>query len=630
MTTVEHGKNSHPAPAAPKRPVDRPPGFRPSPTPRPMTGPPPGAPSGPGQGPGPVSGESGAERSGRSVSMVPLVGPVEGPVQATTAVARPGVETTTVVDRSRVRQAPPREQGPSRDQGQPREQGPGGSGPLRDPQAPAERATVATPLPERTTVATPVPGTAQAPGTTPGSGTTPAPGSQRPAAGSREHVLNRVDGPGAATAVVRVAPPAENRTARPVEGRGAPSAGSRTAPPAEATGGCPVTGHGRSGGHPPPPGVADERDPAPVDPAVAEEFLRQVYAETEPGVPLPERLRQVRAEIDRVGTYTHTTHELVFGTRVAWRNSARCIGRLYWQSLQVRDLRHLNDPADIAQESVGHLRAATRGGKIRSTMTVFAPDAPGRPGPRIRNDQLVRYAGHRNPDGTVTGDPGQADFTDHVVGMGWPRPQPAGRFDVLPLLITGPDGRSRLFDVPPDAVHEVPLRHPEHPWFARLGLRWHSVPAISNMPLEIGGVVYPAAPFNGWYLDTEVGARNLADTDRYDLLPEIAKRLGLDTRSVRTMWRDRAMVELVRAVTYSFDADGVTMADHHSEAERFMTFLAKEEAAGRRCPADWSWIVPPMSGSQTPVFHRYYDEPDPDLRPAFLEPHGLRPRDDQG
>jgi nitric-oxide synthase len=26
------------------------------------------------------------------------------------------------------------------------------------------------------------------------------------------------------------------------------------------------------------------------------------------------------------------------------------------------------------------------------------------------------------------------------------------------------------------------------------------------------------------------------------------------------------------------------------------------------CPADWSWIVPPISGSATPVFHRYYDE----------------------
>ncbi|WP_085915074.1 MULTISPECIES: nitric oxide synthase oxygenase [Pseudonocardia] len=384
-----------------------------------------------------------------------------------------------------------------------------------------------------------------------------------------------------------------------------------------------MTGHGRSGGHPVAPGVPDERRPKAVDPAAAEEFLRQVYAETEPELPLRDRLRQVRSEIDRRGVYTHTAHELVFGTRIAWRNSARCIGRLYWQSLQVRDLRHLHDPADVAQESVGHLRAATRGGRIRSTITVFAPDAPARPGPRIRNDQLVRYAGHRNPDGSVVGDPSQVEFTDRVVGMGWPRSQPPGRFDVLPLLITGADGRSRLFDVPPDAVHEVRLRHPEHPWFARLGLRWHSVPAISNMPLEIGGVVYPAAPFNGWYLDTEIGARNLADPDRYDLLPEIAKRLGLDTRSVRTMWKDRAMVELVRAVTYSFDADGVTMADHHTESERFLRHLEKEEAAGRSCPADWSWIVPPMSGSQTPVFHRYYDEPDPDLRPAFLEPHRI-------
>ncbi|OLL74973.1 Nitric oxide synthase oxygenase [Pseudonocardia sp. Ae150A_Ps1] len=534
MTTVEHATSQQqPAPAQPTQPVRRPSGFRPSPTPRTPDGPR-TAPSEGAPAPGTDTSGGPAEQRTRVVAVVPLAGAVE----ATTAVPvapDAGAEATAVVTREHV-----------------------------------DQATVATPAPERATVAVPAREAEQA------------------------TVLNRVDGPGAATTAV----PATQR-------------------------GCPVTGHGRSGGHPPPSGVADERNPRPVDPAVAEDFLRQVYVETQPETPLAERLRQVRGEIDRSGTYTHTTHELVFGARVAWRNSARCIGRLYWQSLQVRDLRNLHDPADVAQESVGHLRAATRGGKIRSTMTVFAPDAPGRPGPRIRNDQLVRYAGHRNPDGSVTGDPAQTGFTDHVVAMGWPRPQPRGRFDVLPLLITGPDGRSRLFDVPPDAVHEVPLRHPEHPWFARLGLRWHSVPAISNMPLEIGGITYPAAPFNGWYLDTEIGARNLADPDRYDLLPEIATRLGLDTRSVRTMWKDRAMVELVRAVTYSFDADGVTMADHHSESERFLRHLEKEEAAGRSCPADWSWIVPPMSGSQTPVFHRYYDEPDASLRPAFLEPHGL-------
>ena len=28
----------------------------------------------------------------------------------------------------------------------------------------------------------------------------------------------------------------------------------------------------------------------------------------------------------------------------------------------------------------------------------------------------------------------------------------------------------------------------------------------------------------------------------------------------------------------------------------------------RITPADWSWIVPPVSGGLTPVYHRYYDE----------------------
>jgi len=31
--------------------------------------------------------------------------------------------------------------------------------------------------------------------------------------------------------------------------------------------------------------------------------------------------------------------------------------------------------------------------------------------------------------------------------------------------------------------------------------------------------------------------------------------------------------------------------------------------------------VPPVSGGLTPVYHRYYDEPDPTTRPAYLQPH---------
>ncbi|MFF5213022.1 nitric oxide synthase oxygenase [Streptosporangium sp. NPDC000396] len=357
-----------------------------------------------------------------------------------------------------------------------------------------------------------------------------------------------------------------------------------------------------------------------VDVAEAEDFLRTYYAEAAPSIPFQERLREVRSEIDATGGYAHTQAELTFGTRIAWRNAARCIGRLYWNSLSVRDRRHVSAPAGVAAECVEHLRSATRGGAIRSTITVFAPDLPGAPGPRIHNEQLVRYAGHRLPDGTVRGDPRSADITARAVALGWDRPRPPGRFDVLPLIVSGPDGATEVHDVPRDAVLEVPIRHPEYDWFAELRLRWHAVPAISNMPLVIGGIRYPAAPFNGWYLNTEIGARNFADTDRYDLLPAVATRLGLDTGSVRTMWKDRALVELVRAVQWSFDKAGVTMADHHTESRRFLQHVAKEEKAGRSCPADWSWIVPPMSGGLTQVFHRYYDEPDPDLRPAFLPP----------
>ncbi len=98
--------------------------------------------------------------------------------------------------------------------------------------------------------------------------------------------------------------------------------------------------------------------------------------------------------------------------------------------------------------------------------------------------------------------------------------------------------------------------------------------------------------------------------------PSVAERMGLDTSNESTLWRDRALVEINRAVLHSFHVNGVTISDHHTESSRFLTHLDKEERAGRQCPADWSWIVPPMSGSQTPVFHRYYDTEE--LVPNFF------------
>jgi nitric-oxide synthase, bacterial len=341
----------------------------------------------------------------------------------------------------------------------------------------------------------------------------------------------------------------------------------------------------------------------------AERFITQFHSENRAGAP-DRRLWDVRREIEMTGTYRHTAEELAFGARVAWRNSSRCIGRMYWHSLRVRDRREVTKASDVAAESVAHLREATNGGRIRPVITVFAPDAPGRPGPRIHSPQLLRYAGYRAANGTVVGDPSNEDITRLAFDLGWPGARPAGRFNLLPLVVQEAGAPLTLHELPADAVLEVGIRHPEFGWFADLGLRWYAVPVISDMWLEIGGVCYPAAPFNGWYMCTEIGSRDLGDTSRYNQLPVIARCMGLSTASDRTLWKDKAVTELNLAVLHSFSTAGVTIADHHTESVRFLQHLAREEHRGRECPADWTWIVPPAASSTTPVFHRYYEDFD--------------------
>jgi nitric-oxide synthase len=327
------------------------------------------------------------------------------------------------------------------------------------------------------------------------------------------------------------------------------------------------------------------------------------------------RVREVQAAIARYGTYNQSPEELVHGAKVAWRNAARCIGRLTWENLDVRDLRHVNTAEGVFKQLVAHVRAATNGGKIKPTVSIFAPRAPGQPGPRIWNAQLIRYAGYRLPDGTILGDPGQAEFTDRVLALGWSG-GPGTAFDVLPLVIQMPGEEPRLFELPADAVLEVPITHPNYPWFADLGLKWHALPVVSNMRLEIGGVSYNASPFNGWYMGTEIGARNLSDEGRYNVLPQVAHGMGLRTGSNRTLWRDRALVELNVAVLHSFHHHGVAMVDHHTAARHFVRHEEAEHQAGRDVPGDWTWLVPPLSGSTSPLWPKNYKRTTP--KPAYL------------
>jgi nitric-oxide synthase, bacterial len=317
----------------------------------------------------------------------------------------------------------------------------------------------------------------------------------------------------------------------------------------------------------------------------------------------PGRLAEIRAEVARTRTYWQTSEELTYGAKVAWRNNTRCIGRLHWQTLVVRDMRHLTTAEEIFCALLDHLCFATNDGKIRSTISIFAPAPPGEVGIRIWNPQLIRYAGYRQADGRIVGDPLHADFTDVLCKLGWQEGAETP-FDILPIVIQLAGQPPQMFELPKDLVLEVPLTHPDYPWFAELGLKWHALPVISNMCLEIGGISYTAAPFNGWYMGTEIGARNLGDVKRYNLLPVVAQKMGLDTSSDRSLWKDRALVELNVAVLFSFASRGVTIVDHHTASRQFLLHDVRENRCGRSVPAHWTWLVPPISGSASPIFHK--------------------------
>jgi nitric oxide synthase oxygenase domain/subunit len=359
----------------------------------------------------------------------------------------------------------------------------------------------------------------------------------------------------------------------------------------------------------------------------ARAFLEQCYGEQNLRDVLQPRLVEVDERLQREGTYSHTYDELANGARLAWRNSTRCLGRHLWHELDVRDRRDLDSEEEMFDAILDHIAAATNGGELRSTITVFRPD-----GRRIWNPQFYRYAGYRQPDGSILGDPMQLDLTQALLAMGWD-PGVRSRFDLLPIVIQRRDKEPRWFELPRDLIMEVPIQHPLHHWFADLGLRWYALPAVSNMAFDCGGIQYTAAPFNGFYMGTEVGARNFGDIDRYNQLPLIAEKLGLDTTTERSLWRDRAVVELNVAVLHSYAQAGVRMADHHTLTRSFMEFSADEHRCGRSVQVDPRYVVPPISASLTPTFHTSFDgeqilkpnfflQPDPWLSTPPPEPRG--------
>ncbi|XP_033173190.1 nitric oxide synthase isoform X2 [Drosophila mauritiana] len=299
------------------------------------------------------------------------------------------------------------------------------------------------------------------------------------------------------------------------------------------------------------------------------------------------RWKQVRQSIETTGHYQLTETELIYGAKLAWRNSSRCIGRIQWSKLQVFD--------------------------CRSAITIFPQRTDAKHDYRIWNNQLISYAGYKQADGKIIGDPMNVEFTEVCTKLGWK--SKGSEWDILPLVVSANGHDPDYFDYPPELILEVPLTHPKFEWFSDLGLRWYALPAVSSMLFDVGGIQFTATTFSGWYMSTEIGSRNLCDTNRRNMLETVALKMQLDTRTPTSLWKDKAVVEMNIAVLHSYQSRNVTIVDHHTASESFMKHFENESKLRNGCPADWIWIVPPLSGSITPVFHQemalYY------LKPSF-------------
>jgi nitric-oxide synthase len=126
----------------------------------------------------------------------------------------------------------------------------------------------------------------------------------------------------------------------------------------------------------------------------ARKWLEQVHFETAGMSPRSSgafnlRWSQVRNQI-RDGRLDYLTREeLGYGAKVAWRNSTRCVGRLAWENLVVRDLRHLKTPEQVFAALIDHIRLSTNCGRIVPMVSVFAPGSVDKPRVRIWNRQLI-------------------------------------------------------------------------------------------------------------------------------------------------------------------------------------------------------------------------------------------------
>lgn len=97
---------------------------------------------------------------------------------------------------------------------------------------------------------------------------------------------------------------------------------------------------------------------------------------------------------------------------------------------------------------------------FRSAITIFPQRTDGKHDFRVWNPQLVSYAGYKQPDGSILGDPLNVEFTEQCQKLGWKGN--GTKWDILPLVLSANGHDPDYFDIPKEYILEIPLTHPKY------------------------------------------------------------------------------------------------------------------------------------------------------------------------
>ena len=129
---------------------------------------------------------------------------------------------------------------------------------------------------------------------------------------------------------------------------------------------------------------------------------------------MSQRWSEVESSIKKNKHFKMTTEELLHAVKYAWRNATRCIGKIWWETLALRDCRHVKSVDEMFEMICQHLNGSTNNGKIKPTISVFPQRMPGESDQfRIWNSNVLMYAGYLDPNdtGSVIGNKSNVEFT---------------------------------------------------------------------------------------------------------------------------------------------------------------------------------------------------------------------------